>query len=152
MSTSRRAYGINRLSKYAKTRRKNRPKPVFLARCLDCKSTFDVSKDGSTSSVLESKWIQVGEDIFFFKLFDCPYCKRRHVLEIDSVETKEMLDKLASAEDEQSARCKKQQKDLALTRKAIATKLDGVIYLDPDSRLYYNFELAKEKDCVVKIY
>lgn len=143
--------GINHMTPEKTTRRKKNPSPVLVAECVDCHKDFEVSTDGSTSSMFESKWFQFPDGLYKLSSFDCPYCGRRHIVQVDTEFTERKLKKIAKiiASGRKSG-VKQMQRDLDRARKIAAGNVSGCNFFDPDTGLNYDVELVTEEECNVR--
>ncbi len=143
--------GINHMTPEKTSRRKKNPNPAFRAKCIDCGNEIWVSLDSSTSSTFESKWFQFDSGLYKFSYFDCPYCRRRHLVQVDDEFSSSKADRLVQALNSKKdvSVIKKLLRDLDRARKKALGKIDGESYFDPDSGLSHIVELVSEEECNV---
>ena len=51
--------------------------------CEDCKQKFPIAQDHAPNSITHKKEFNVNGQSIFLTYYDCPYCGRRHFVQID---------------------------------------------------------------------
>lgn len=123
-----------------------------LAECEDCRNKFEVNaKNGTTSFKVK---YEVNGQTIFLSFYDCPHCKRRHYIQIDTQSTLNELReverqfvKLAKATkngkmvpQKQSAKFKKAREHLTQNRNELMKQFTGKLIHDSETDT--DFELT----------
>lgn len=55
----------------------------LMVECEDCKKKFSVSSNAAPNSITHKKEFKINGQSIFLTYYDCPYCGRRHFVQID---------------------------------------------------------------------
>lgn len=120
---------------------------TLLVECEDCKEKFSISAEAAPNSLTNKKEFKVNGQSIFLTYYDCPYCGKRHFVQIDDAtslnklkEVSRQFVKLAVAKkkgkeipQKQSAKFKKARQNLSDYRMNLMKEYTGKLLHDNET-------------------
>ena len=87
---------------------------TLLVECEACKKKFSISAEAAPNNLTNKKEFKVNGQSIFLTYYDCPYCGKRHFVQIDDTSS---LQELVRVTNEFKSLMVKRQKGKSISRK-----------------------------------
>lgn len=101
---------------------------LLMFECEACKKSFPISQEQAPNSLKHKREYQVNGQSIFLTYYDCPFCGKRHLVQIDDKSSLQELErvkiqfvKLAVAKQKGKAIPKKQQEQFKKSRQHLSS-------------------------------